>query len=321
MNRDAFRILFMDDEVNVTGQAQLAYETLKEAGYQINKCERMSPVLDSYYQEHYHLYILDIDMQKVEDVIGGTGMTVGEILKRLNSMSEVLIFSALGQVDDWFEAANYHFRGYVYKGEGAARLLERVDSIREEYDIKPSFSLKDDERGNDQALIYWGQQDRVQRDQVTALVEEKGLEPVYYDKLNEVLEAFKTTSYALILFFSSKLSGRLATMNKIRELIDQEPKPHVIVSVEGEEEDRESILSIVNMRPFRFFNLYWGNYIERLDEGIDAALTWYGREEVYAFPEHERLVHTPISEEEMEEILEEEREALYEWEEGFDEQE
>lgn len=315
MNREDFRILFMDDEVNVTGSAQLAYETLKEAGYQINKCERMSPVLDSYYQEYYHLYILDIDMQKVTDVVEGTGMTVGEILKRLNSMSEVLIFSALGKVEDWFEAANYHFRGYVHKEEGPTKLLEKVDSIREGYDQKTTFSLKDKDKGNGQALIYWGNQEIVKKEQVTTLIQEKDLEPIYYHTLDEVLEALRSTSYSLILFLSSEVSGRIATMEKIKEIINQEPNPHVIMALEGDEPSRHIILSIVNMRPFRFLDLTRVKVIDRLQESIEAALIWYGREEVYEFPQHERLVHTPISEEEMEDLLEEERNVLFDWEE------
>ena len=122
MKKKDFKILFLDDEIfsdeEPYNPAIIARHELEDAGYNVDVTDKMSIVIESFYQKYYHLYILDIDMGKVSDSFDGNGTAVGEILKRMSSISNIVIYSARGKLNDWLKAANLHFNYYLHKEKG-----------------------------------------------------------------------------------------------------------------------------------------------------------------------------------------------------------
>ncbi|WP_027340242.1 response regulator [Halonatronum saccharophilum] len=307
MKREDFKILFMDDEIDITGQAKLGYQNLIDSGYQVDKSDKISEVIDGFDDNFYHLYILDIDMQKVDDVIKGTGMTVGETLKRLSSISEILIFSALGNVEDWFEAANYGFRGYVHKQEGIERLLEKIDEFRQNYQLDDTFSLRIDKPKEDKALLYYKGGDKVlEKDRIVDLLKTKGIKEVdKVSKLSKALEKVKKEDYKIILFFADTFPNRGRVYEPLMEVAKLSPSPHIIIGVYGDERSRNDIIPLVNLRPFRLLNLGWANLMTRLEEGVEDALTWYGRREILDLPEKEGAISKGLDSRDFKGLIEE----------------
>ena len=314
MKAEDFKILFMDDEISSSSRVKQAYQTLIDAGYQVDKCDNMATVLDSYYKEFYHLYLLDIDMSATEQSLETKemrGMTVGEILRRLSSTSEVLIYSARGEVNDWFKAANYHFQGYIHKGDKLSKLIDKVDSIRENYQLSFDFDLGKEDLEKKRALLYYGKQAKefFSRDQLVTWIKKTEIEEVnIVTSLKKTQEQIESKKYSVVLIFNKEISNRPRTLQKLEQILAVQPFPQVIIWVCGaSERDKNNVLPIVNLRPFRLLNLNWKDkFVSKFKNSIAEAITWYGKKEVLLPPDGKEVVKNPLSEEEFQEIVEDE---------------
>ncbi len=315
MEKKDFKILFMDDEINFESPAKLAYDKLKNEGYNIEKCDRMSFVIDSYYKTFYHLYILDIDMSRIEDVIDnekytGTGIKVGEILKKLSSVSEILVYSARGSVDDWFAAANYHFRGYIHKEKDGLEKLEiKINEIIENYSIKNNLVLRVNKPAENNILMYLKENEKISKDEIGLIF--NGFQIDFKEKLDDVVSAIEEKKYKTILLINKEFESKPSIQEKLNKIVKNQPKPQVIISVFGKDnEDLPVILPLVNLRPFRLLNMNDINFIENLKEAVKNADIWYGRNEIFDYPEESKLVRIPITEDEIKKIMENEYDEI-----------
>ncbi len=309
MKKQKFKILFMDDEIDNPGLAQDAYKKLLEQGYQVDKTNKMSTVLNSFEKEFYHLYILDIDMQKVEDSIEGTGFSVGDRLKKLSSMAKVLMFSALGTVNEWFESVNYNFDGYIHKQDGLSALVDRVEEIRKNYSLKQGFSFDVEQPEEKKALLYYNQGEQTPaQEKLVETLKENGVQEVeVVNKLAQLLDKKEKQEYSLILLVADKFTTHPKLLKRLEEVFALEPKPHVITIVYGDDRYINSILALVNFGPFRLLNSDWTNLQTRLVKAVKSALELYGQERSIDISEDESIEY-PVDKAELEQFsrLEEE---------------
>ncbi len=323
MDKKDFRILFMDDEFDIDSPAKDAYEKLKSMGYNIDKCGTMSEVLDGYYKIFYNLYILDIDMgsatQKEKVPYKGNGTKVGEILKCLSSMSEVIIFSARGDVSDWFASGSFHFRAYVHKNLGSFDYSEeRDDSTRggsfddlkweidkaifdADYFESPVFSVKKPKKKS-VLLYYKAKGNDIELETVKNIIKKQKFDVVVTEKLDEVLENSKSSDFYATIFVAPFFDNP-KSFRKILKVSKTQPTPHTIFAVEGKDDNISYIIPLINMRPFRLLNLKATNFFENLAKSLKDAEVWYGQKEIFEFPEESELVRIPVSEEDVKAIM------------------
>lgn len=301
MEKKEFKILFLDDEIfsneDPDNPAIIAWEELKENGYNIEVTDKMSEVLDAYYKDYYHLYILDIDMGKVDDIFEGNGATVGEFLRRMSSISNVVVYSARGKVSDWLTAANFHFNEYVHKEQGELGLLAAVDRVFEQSaqkEIKiPSFNRVEHDNF---ALAYY--EDCL----ISKQFIEKNIDNLKFQELNEIVDSLQTQKPNLVLIMFPKMPEMIYIEEfekKIKQITQSQPLPNVVICVNASTEDRR-ILKLVNARPFRILNLESATFQAEFKDAVDKALFWYGEEEIFDFPESTNIVRKPMTAKEIE---------------------
>jgi len=306
MEKGEFRILFLDDEIydEKSNPAVFARETLQDAGYAVDVTDKMSDVIDAYYKRYYHLYLLDIDMGKVKDEFVGNGATVGEVLRRLSSISNVVVYSARGTVNDWLTAANYHFNSYVHKDEGEEKLLAVVDEIFETVKTRvtqlPSLQKREH---TDEVVIYGGKE-------ISGALESlrKMHTVAELDSLEELAARIKEQKPAVAVLVLSQLPQSQAEMAKFTENLKMvmalQSTPHVMVCLDAIR-NNPNILKIVNTRPFRILNLHSPVFEREFLEAVEKAVLWFGEDEIYEFPEAGKIIRKPMTEREIADLRKE----------------
>ncbi len=301
MEKQEFKILFLDDEMfskeDPENPATIAREELEEAGYNIEVTDKMSEVIDAYYKNYFHLYILDIDMGKVEDTFKGNGVDIGEILCRMTSISNVVVYSARGKVQDWLRAVNFHFYNYVHKDEGEEKLLSIVDEVFEhtqKHKISiPTFKNSD----HDNSVLVYYEECQMSLEAIKRHIEE----PRIFDSLDEMVEIAEATKPKLVLLIIQNLPGlsKLLSFEKnLEKLSALQPHPNLIVCIEATKEDKQ-LLRVVNKRPFRMLNIESMTFGDEFKKAIDDALFWFGENEIFDFPNEEQMIRMPMTKEEI----------------------
>lgn len=298
------KILFMDDEIykEESNPAIKGSKALKELGYIVKETDKMSEVLDSYYKEYHDIYVLDIDMSGVED-IDGNGTKIGEVLRRLNSISKIVMFSARGTIDDWFAAANYHFQAYVHKRDhGVEKLIQKIGEAKD-LDQSVNFSLEQYEPGN-KVLLYYRENPNLGLDKVSKVIKAqiKNPEITQTESLDDTLKILENLNPALIVFVHDMFTNDKETFETLEKILSVQPQPNAIFLLNGTDRAIGSILEIVNLRPFRLLNTNKPNIEEQFSQSIQDALTWYGKQEIFEFPNKEAeegLVRYPLTPEEI----------------------
>ncbi|HOD55193.1 MAG TPA: response regulator [Candidatus Cloacimonadota bacterium] len=294
MEKKDFRILFLDDEVykHDGNPAEIAHEAIKEAGYNIEVVDKMSDVIDAYYKNYYHLYILDIDMSKVSDNFEGNGATVGEVLRRLSSISKVVVYSGAGRVNDWVKSANFHFYYYVQKEESDSKLLSIIDEVFQStttQSIKiPSFeSIEHDNK----ILVYYAEC-QIEKEYLNSHLES----PQYFDSLDTLKTALDSSKPKLIVIMMQEVVKTFKgpdIISTINQLTAYQPVPNVIFCLDASQE-KPTILDVVNARPFRIVNIESSNFEKEFQEAVDKALFWFGENEIFDLPENNQLVRKEL---------------------------
>ncbi len=300
MERQDFRILFLDDEIydREKNPAVLAREELEAAGYAVEVTDKMSDVIEAYYKQYYHLYLLDVDMGRVKDVFAGNGATVGEVLRRLSSISNVVVYSARGTVKDWLTAANYHFYAYIHKDEGEEKLLGVVEDVFVAVHNSP-FKIPSLQKHphSDAVLIYDNQDSDVP----------KRLRDIYpnlivFDSLETMPEAIKEYAPQAVVIvipqFPESMRAQSALMSQLTPIMATQPKPHVLVCLDATRDNR-TILQIVNLRPFRLLNRHSPVFENDLREAAESAVLWFGEDEIFELPQETQVIRKPMTEAEI----------------------
>lgn len=302
MEKKEFKILFLDDEIfskeEPDNPAILAMEELEENGYNVQVTDKMSEVLDAYYKNYYHLYILDIDMGKVDDIFEGNGATVGELLRRMSSISNVVVYSARGKVNDWLKAANFHFNEYVHKEQGELGLLAAVDKVFEQSAQKnikiPTFNKVQ----HDGFAVACYEDCVISKEFI-----EKKINNLKFLDLNEIVDCLQTQKPNLVLLVFPNMPGIDYIddfLIRINEITKHQPTPNVVICVNASDDKR--IIELVNARPFRILNLESATFEDEFNNAVHNALFWYGEEEIFDFPEESQLIRKPMTTSEIESL-------------------
>ncbi len=300
MEKKDFKILFLDDEIydEEFNPAVIAKEELENAGYSVEVTDKMSDVIDAYYKQYYHLYLLDIDMGKVEDIFEGNGTTVGETLRRLSSISNVVIYSAKGTVEDWVKAANYHFYYYVHKDWREEKLLSIVNEIFESVENKPiRIPALNKHEYSDSALIYY-EDCQISKERFQAEV--KNL--IFTESLSQLSEMAQKEKPKLIIIALPDIPESMEKRKKfnadLKRIMKIQPIPNIILCIETSRQGKD-FLDIVNLHPFRIIDIESATFEKDFKDAVEKAILWYGEEEIYEFPEETKIIRKPMSEQEI----------------------
>jgi len=321
MEKKDFKILFLDDEIfdhiGPPNPATIAKESIEDAGYTIDVTDKMSEVITAYNEKYYHLYLLDIDMGKVDDdIIKGNGASVGEFLSCMSSTSKIIIYSARGKVDDWIKAANYHFHYYVEKypetGTGEEHLLSAIDKLFETVKYNPIKipSLKKPDY-SESVLIYYDNC-QISRD----YFQKKFNQLLFSESIDLLTEMALSENPKLILVALSRLPDNAIDMKNLIDDLDKvmaiQPKPHVIICL-GTANAGKKLIEIVNMHPFRIIDTESPQFDNNFNEAVKNAILWYNENEIFEFQKDHKLFSMPMTQQEFESMNEDDLYINDEW--------
>lgn len=323
MEKSEFKIIFMDDEIfEENSVPKQAHERLVKNGFNVKALEKMSDVLSLYNKEFFNLYILDIDMSTIEDELNGKGTSVGEVLKMLSSLSNVVIFSARGVTDDMITAANYHFYRYVekdnmYADGGIEALCQAAEELfTAPQTSKIEFNIEKPENNN--VLFYYKENDYFSQKEIVTELEKKFDTVDTVSKLSEAITMKKEKDYTAIVLVSKEFPNRETIISQIKELNQGKEKLIIAVYSSASDDDKRYVIPLVNLNPFRILNLRQENKKETLNDYLDKAIMWYGRGEIFDFPEEDNkfydvVKNSELSEEEIDSLIDDE-DNLYDYE-------
>ena len=305
MEKKDFWILFLDDEIEDPREnpATIAYQALIDEGFTVKKTSKMSEAIDWYYKAYFDLYILDMDMSMSEtkDTFEGNGATVGETLRRLSTMTNVIVYSARGTIKDWITTANYHFTRYVHKDETETALTKVVNEIfmgNETTHPKASSLLSPKSSTPQQTLILCQKGCLLQKENLESLVPNS----VWVDNLEDMLKSFSKDSFGCAMIFLSRLPGitRIEDfLTELKTIMSFQPKPHIIFGIPLPRLDKQ-ILKVINLNPFRIMNLESPAIMSELKEAIVSARKFFNTDEIFKIPDTQlERFRNQISEEEL----------------------
>ena len=282
-------ILLMDDEIASAPLLKDAIQALRDAGFSVETTDRMSAAMDAFYQRYFHIFILDIDMSVVTDTREGDGGDVARFLRALDSQTHVIFFSARGQAKHWFDAANYHLFGYVFKnGAGLQELVAMAERAAALDTKPPAFPRR--ETPPECALLYVDPQNHDYNLEKARALLQASLPPTWIidtftdpQTASHALEG-KSPLYGLAVAFVERLPPKPSKLKPLQMLCEQQHRPHVLFATQGHESHRDAILEIVNAHPFRMIDLLEKDHPERLQQAIADALRLYGNAEQLLAP-------------------------------------
>ena len=280
------RVLLMDDEIGTADIVRYAVEGLEDAGFEVTVVSQMSAATSAFYERYFHVFVLDVDMSLVQDVQEGSGTDLGRFLRSLDASANVIVFSARGEVSDWFAAANHHLLGYVDKGEpdAIAKLVELASLGREAGCRSPSVGRR--ESAPEHALFALATPCRVTPSVLMTAVEEAlpGWEVEVVDSLAEVGRrvADSPETYGVVGAFADAFPAHPTVLRQARELCGAAPRPHAVLGSLGRPESRPSLLGLVCARPFRLVDLALPDLPARLSQALSGAAAHYDRWELLA---------------------------------------
>ncbi len=136
----------MDDEIfsdDMNPSIQAA-QRLKEDGHWVDVTDRMSEVLAGIQKKYYDVYVLDIDMSYVKDDIENErGSSIGRVLRQCSSLTNIVVFSARGEIPDWFTQLTITFKDTCTKVKMEWKTFpDTIRNLAESPPVFPSFSLE-----------------------------------------------------------------------------------------------------------------------------------------------------------------------------------
>ncbi len=305
MDKNEFNILFLDDEIfNPDEPAFMAAQSLEELGYAVHRTDHMSEVLSLSRRHYFHLYLLDIDMGKVQDEFDGNGATVGEVLRRLSSLRNVIVYSARGTVKDWFTAANYHFYAYVHKdkrgGGGEEQLISVVNKLFESQEQISHSIPAPSVRSHSNAVLLYRESCQISLDFIKSKLDK---DLVVVDSLDLIPDKCREHDPCLVVILipspPKDLRGRKFFKDHITAAFSVQPTPNVIVCTGAAKEDEKQILKIINASPFRMLDLNSPVFEKEFDKAVEEALLWYGENEIFNFPDQDQVPYVPMTAEDI----------------------
>ncbi|MBF0502851.1 MAG: hypothetical protein HQM09_22140 [Candidatus Riflebacteria bacterium] len=298
-------ILFMDDHVNdKTAVAVIdAIEALKAEGYDVETAEKMSEAIDAFYRKFFKVFVLDIDMGDVRDILEGRGTKVADLYKSLDNNSLVIMYSAMGNANDAFLVANRHVFGYVCKAESnAIKKLVSIVQAAEKQESADFLIPESMDRGR--VLVTLGKSPRLDKEKVTAAVKAAGSFETTFCSLDNLLKEVKKPDVVAGMVLTSEFETKESEMLKLEKLCSVQPAPQVILGCEARDELCPSIFSLINCHPFRLLDTFSDSLYQNITLAVkDAARLYGGRETFRAEPEYVRRVADKIDWKTLDESL------------------
>ncbi len=286
MKPEEVSILFMDDEIGdgTAVMVSTAVEALRNCGYDVDCVDTMSAAVDAFYRKFYQVFVLDIDMSRIEDLLSRQrqrGSHEAEIYRGLDNHAEVIMYSARGTVEDLFRVGNRHVSGYVHKEshDSVGRLLDAVHRAVERQNRNMELPSP---RASGAVLIACDSPPDIPQDELSALVAEAGDYHGVFCPLAEMTARLASEEFVAAMVVSRQISTRPPMMAIIDRICAMQPRPHVVIACEGRDDSLESLLSLVNARPFRLVNLLATDWRQSLVDAIRAAARWRGGNETFS---------------------------------------
>jgi CheY-like chemotaxis protein len=279
MQENPVSVLLMDDEP-MSPIIQATLQLLRNEGFDTDLAESVREALEAYYEKFYDVFVLDIDMNDPES----DGIRVLKRFISLHNQTKVIMFSGAGTKFDWFAAANAHCFAYIAKDEnGATELLIRY--IRSAAETPPRRRRSALQKGIcPQKILLYCKDPELRKDAEAVIV--KTLGEQWNIAVADALETAASvpdsaSDYGAVLLLQDFFSTDSGTREIMKGILSLSPKPQVIVGCKGEDEYRPSILQTANLRPFRMISLSRHDWKNRLEEALNAARLWYGKEEIF----------------------------------------
>ena len=278
-------VLFMDDEVD-DPQAQAvrsAIEALQQDGFDVTAVRTMSEAIDQFYARFYKVFVLDIDMSRVEDEFSKArhrGTVVAEMYRALDNGAAVVMYSMMGLTDDWLRVSNRHVYGYVHKGEDDA-VPRLVTMVRRAANDSTLGLRLPSPRTSGRVVVCDNANSHLDAPQIEALVREAGDFQVQIVPFADMAAALKQPDVAAGLLISDQFDARPSVIERISAICAPQPAPQVVIACEGSDTNRPSILHIVNSRPFRLVNLVAADAASAIRDAVRDAANWYAGNEFF----------------------------------------
>lgn len=283
MNSREVSILFMDDEFGLDGKKELteAKRQMENEGWFVEVVTSMEDAVEAFFDRHFHVFVLDIDMHLTR-ALGSSpedlrGTKVAKMYTSIDNGCAVIFYSAHGTAEEVFIGANLHAYGYVKKDEGPARLITVIKQALN--DDLGSLSLPFLQESGD-ILVIETKDSPIKRNDWNEML--KTLGPQYRLVFLSLAEAAKSAgsgNYVSIVMAAPVFGARQFT--DMAAVCSLQPKPHVVLACECREGDQNTLVSTLNLRPFRLVNLLDPEYPRVICDAVKRSLQLFNAREVF----------------------------------------
>lgn len=305
-------ILLMDDEID-SPVIQAAIQHLNNQGFEVDIAQTMSEAIEAYYQHYYDVFILDIDMSMMADDQEGDGINVLKRFISLHNQTRVIMYSAAGKSPHWVAATNAHCFAYVHKGEKDA-LQHLSDLIHSSLTPDTLPALVD--KTPPLSVLLFAENDQLKSTAKSVI--ETSLGPDWHiqavKSLTDAGQAVsESNTFGAIVILKPFFKMRAEERQLMEKLLSKSPFPQVIVGCEARDEYQSAILYLANHHPFRLLDVSKDDWHTALEQALKAALTWYGRREIFqADPNAIRRLNINLPDDILEDWTEDDVDELYE---------
>ena len=209
------------------------------------------------------------------------GSDVAEIYRGLDNRFAVIMYSARGTVEDWFRVGNRHIFGYVHKNSSRLLLEELVAMVQRGGHHHPLWNRTSHTPNRRCALsrdriagplgrrlwCSWSKRRSVQGSHV------------YDDRNARAGRAGRTRGR---IARRRPVQRQAQVLETIERICGVQPRPQIVIGCEGRDESEDSIMHVLNARPFRMIDLLSADASQALADAVRAAAAWYGGNEYFS---------------------------------------
>lgn len=273
-------ILFMDDEIN-NPEAYIVHQAiaaLENEGYSLFKSDSLLKNEELWAAPVKDIFILDIDMNDENT----RGSDIASKYRALYNDCKIIMFSARGNIEDWFEVANRHVFGYVDKNstdpvEKLIRMVEKAVEYPASGSQLPARQIQDEKKVLIADDIY---SPSLTKEKIEAILDRTEYTPVFCNLL-AMPELLADNEYTAACIPGPPGSTKPSVVEPIAKICSLQPSPQVIIGVQGTIENRGFIIDCINWQPFRLLDLKKSEVEKRFEQAISEAVTNYGRQEIF----------------------------------------
>jgi len=280
-------ILFLDDEAGDESAATVnaAIKALAEH-FDVMTAKTLPEASELFNSRVFDVFVLDIDMSHVPVAglsMGERGSGLAQVMRSLDSNTAIVMFSNMGLADDWSKVANHHVFGYIHKSDEQA-IDDLVAKVQQAVDSPRSGWRLPQPRKSGTVLVYRHPQCSISESQLRDALKQHGDFEAQFVSREELMERAgqpEICQLSAVVYLPDEPDSRPGSLAAIDAVTKIQPKPNVVFALRYGDTHRESILRIVNARPFRLINLNDGDAVETLGRAVFEAAYWYGGNELF----------------------------------------